>query len=57
MDDSKVRPPFQWLPAAGLSGAAGLPPGRPPRRPEQSPREALCGAEGQRWSARLGGGL
>ena len=57
VDDSKIRSAIQRLPAAGLPGAAGLPARRPPRGPEPRAREALRGAEGQRLTARLRGGL
>lgn len=52
VDDSKVCTEIQWLPAARLSRATGVLIGWSPWGPESGPREALCGAEGQRWTAR-----
>ena len=48
LDPGQVRAQLRLLPAAGLTGAAGLPAGRPPRGPQQGHREALRRAEGQR---------
>lgn len=56
VDDSKVCTEIQWLPAAGLSRTAGILVGRVAWGPESGPREALCGAEGQRWTARCRSG-